>query len=180
MRSLQRAREVDEVTGKKLKPLKSCVLYGFSSSCSRSEAWDIAFAEVMLFQQTRIANLLAAVETERQKAQDAVARYAQYDPFNMIGYVTSGGRVQCMTIISQLREQEEQTIAARNAERDAVVLELRNTLRNLLDEMRDGDGVRASEYEKKIHRYHIPQTILYDLTCMEGYNINLHKSQMLR
>ena len=89
--------------------------------CSATDAWDMAFAEVMLAQQTRIAQLLSSIELEKQRILDIYARVLTQDPLNTI---------------TSLREQESAAMQERLQDRAALIAELRSTIHHLIDELR--------------------------------------------
>jgi hypothetical protein len=51
---------------------------------STVELWDIAFSDVMLYQQNAIAKLLTAIEEEKQKTEQFNMKFMRYDPLNTI------------------------------------------------------------------------------------------------
>jgi hypothetical protein len=104
-----------------------------------TELWDQAFSVVMTQQQTRIAELLSAVDTERQRALESAQRARAHDPHNTA---------------SLLREQENEIQDRRTRERDALINDLRSTIRRLDEEYRLSgvNPAQSSDYQRKMRR----------------------------
>ncbi|KAK9812233.1 hypothetical protein WJX73_005905 [Symbiochloris irregularis] len=99
--------------------------------------WDAAFTQVMLIQQETIAQLVHVLEESHLQSSRWAARKAGHDP---------GDRR------AQAKQEALAKDAARRAEREALIGELRDHLLELAGTMRDDYNGLAQQYEDRLQQ----------------------------